>query len=267
MRKFLHQTEGVMLHPCPECGKETDRKRCRSCAFQDGIARRKAGLARLNDSYTCADCGKKIVFGSSRCNSCERSRRWQDREERQKMVDGIIRTHPLTANRNCKDCGKKVSPGSPRCSRCSLIYKWNHTDMREKISMSNWLAARMNGNLITTRTNNPWFQRGEKHPRYKGNPKLRDTAQYDEWRDYCLKRDKYRCTKCDSRKYLQVHHIESWSSCVEKRHDKDNGITLCLECHRKEHPHHIPKPMRKRDRLRRTAKKAKMNARTQDIPL
>lgn len=47
-----------------------------------------------------------------------------------------------------------------------------------------------------------------------------------------LKRDKFRCQYCGSRKDLQVHHIVS-QRIVSTRYDPENLITLCKKCHLK----------------------------------
>lgn len=58
---------------------------------------------------------------------------------------------------------------------------------------------------------------------------------YTEWRRKVLERDGHRCQMpgCNrrSRKYLQAHHIQKWSSASHLRYSVDNGITLCWGCH------------------------------------
>lgn len=56
------------------------------------------------------------------------------------------------------------------------------------------------------------------------------------WRKEVLFRDGYRCTECGSEKNLQAHHIYEWSDFPGLRTDIENGITLCGNCHHKEHP-------------------------------
>lgn len=47
----------------------------------------------------------------------------------------------------------------------------------------------------------------------------------------CLKRDLYKCIKCNSNKKLNVHHIELYSTHEDLRYEINNGITLCKSCH------------------------------------
>jgi hypothetical protein len=78
---------------------------------------------------------------------------------------------------------------------------------------------------------------------------LRSTTEYEIWKNSCLKRDNYTCQKCGSRSDIIVHHIEQLYSIVQKYNnnlddivksiefnDLKNGLSLCTECHQKEHP-------------------------------
>lgn len=55
------------------------------------------------------------------------------------------------------------------------------------------------------------------------------------WRKKCLERDNYTCKICGNKNNLQVHHLDGYHWCKEKRYKKSNGITLCKECHAKFH--------------------------------
>lgn len=76
---------------------------------------------------------------------------------------------------------------------------------------------------------------------YKGggnqdeNRKLRTSREYQEWRRGVFKRDNYSCVKCNKKGRIHAHHIIPFSKDKSKIYDLDNGMTLCLECHGKEH--------------------------------
>lgn len=55
---------------------------------------------------------------------------------------------------------------------------------------------------------------------------------YKEFRLSVLKRDKFLCQMCKSKKRLNVHHIIKWSLASSLRYDVSNGITLCGDCHK-----------------------------------
>lgn len=83
---------------------------------------------------------------------------------------------------------------------------------------------------------------GPKHPNW--NPSLtdedraakRDTQQDADWRKAVYERDGYKCVVCGGGAgKLNAHHLEGYACCVEKRHDLDNGVTLCEDHHKEFH--------------------------------
>lgn len=73
--------------------------------------------------------------------------------------------------------------------------------------------------------------------RTKKNKILRSRKAYRVWREAVFKRDNYTCRKCNkSNTYIQAHHIKHVKDFPELIYDVNNGKTLCLECHQKEHP-------------------------------
>lgn len=60
--------------------------------------------------------------------------------------------------------------------------------------------------------------------------------QYKEWRTSVYKRDSYTCQSCGCVGVkLNAHHIVRWVDDESKRYDIDNGITLCVACHKLAH--------------------------------
>ena len=85
-------------------------------------------------------------------------------------------------------------------------------------------------------------QKKEKHPRWKGGitdqcKLLRNSDEYEFWRDKVFKRDNYTCQCCGARNgngytvNLRGHHLLPFATYEDKRFDVDNGITLCDKCH------------------------------------
>jgi hypothetical protein len=58
-------------------------------------------------------------------------------------------------------------------------------------------------------------------------------APYREWRRNVFKRDDYKCRECGQGGKLNGHHIKSYSKHPELKYDINNGITLCVQCHKK----------------------------------
>lgn len=63
----------------------------------------------------------------------------------------------------------------------------------------------------------------------------RESFMVRRWRQKVLKRDNNICQHCGSTENLCAHHISYWSNDPINRVNVDNGITLCQECHAKEH--------------------------------
>lgn len=56
-----------------------------------------------------------------------------------------------------------------------------------------------------------------------------------EWADDVKRRDGHMCQECGTHKNPQAHHIKAWADAPHLRLDRNNGITLCRECHAAQH--------------------------------
>lgn len=56
---------------------------------------------------------------------------------------------------------------------------------------------------------------------------------YLEWRNGVFERDNFTCQVCGQvGGDLQAHHLRSWSKYPDLRYVLENGLTLCVECHK-----------------------------------
>ena len=96
---------------------------------------------------------------------------------------------------------------------------------------------------------------GESNCNWKGgitplNHSIRTNYKYRQWRDDVFTRDDFTCQECGEKGcYLHAHHIETFSSIIQKYEitsigealecaelwNINNGITLCKECHKELH--------------------------------
>ncbi len=66
----------------------------------------------------------------------------------------------------------------------------------------------------------------------------RTDERLKEWRYAVFKRDAHTCQECGAKKRLHAHHVKPWAKFPQLRYEAANGITLCSECHAKQHPEH-----------------------------
>lgn len=65
----------------------------------------------------------------------------------------------------------------------------------------------------------------------------RDSPEYRAWRDKVISRDGV-CQCCGGSKHLQAHHVFGYKNNKDLRVDDENGITLCVFCHKKYHSYY-----------------------------
>lgn len=69
-----------------------------------------------------------------------------------------------------------------------------------------------------------------------GSTNKRNSPEYNFFRSFVFKRDNYTCQNCGTRgTILNAHHHKSYKHNKSLRTDVSNGVTLCVECHKKEH--------------------------------
>lgn len=83
---------------------------------------------------------------------------------------------------------------------------------------------------------------GKDHYRYNSNlteedrVKRRSFTKYPNWRRKIFERDGFTCQLCNLKKRnLNAHHLDGWNWAKEKRFDLENGVTLCVSCHKEFH--------------------------------
>lgn len=106
----------------------------------------------------------------------------------------------------CDDCGKEYD------THYSAFYKCNH-----------------NGKSFCLQCAKAKEKKGNREKRIEDK---RKDIEYYNFLHNVLKRDHYTCQCCGyKRKELEVHHLDGYNWCKEKRTDETNGVCLCLYCH------------------------------------
>jgi hypothetical protein len=99
--------------------------------------------------------------------------------------------------------------------------------------------ARIKASLQKWRKYFSIIKKGALAPHWKGgiSPEckvIRSSLKYRLWRESVFARDDYTCMGCKERGvYLNAHHIKPFAAHPELRFSIDNGISLCVKCHKK----------------------------------
>ena len=63
---------------------------------------------------------------------------------------------------------------------------------------------------------------------------------HNQWKTKVFERDKFTCQKCNQvGRELNAHHIKSYKDYPKQRFKTNNGITLCVQCHRFVHKNKV----------------------------
>ena len=132
----------------------------------------------------------------------------------------------------CKTCGKKFDYYSSRQKGIYCSIKCRDEDptyvnpMKGKKRIDVVKYNKLEKPKCTGKNNSNW--KGGVSSKLK---RIRSLKEYKKWREDVLKRDNYLCRFCGNKKNLEVHHIVSLKDVWEFPFERENGITLCLECH------------------------------------
>ena len=119
------------------------------------------------------------------------------------------------------------------CDCCNKNYEMNYKTYNRN---------NHNGKIYCRHCNNTILNKGKNNPNYNPNKtddereQSRNYPEYTEFIKKVLARDNYTCQCCGQKHNdTQVHHLDSYDLCKEKRTDETNGITLCKSCHKNFH--------------------------------
>lgn len=137
-----------------------------------------------------------------------------------------VKVSDLTDNSNeyieveCDECKKKYK---------MRYSKYNKNNIDGKIYCKKCANKVLNGG----ENNYAWNKSKTQEERENG----RKIEGYADFIKKVLVRDNYVCKCCgdENNTNLEVHHLEGYDWCKEKRTDETNGITLCESCHKNFH--------------------------------
>lgn len=121
-----------------------------------------------------------------------------------------------------------------QCDCCDKIYNQPY---------ASYCKYNRDGKIYCKQCTMKLFMSGEKHFRWKTDKTQEERINgrnYDEYYIFIrkvLQRDDYTCQCCKNKVDgdANVHHLDGYDWCQEKRTDETNGITLCENCHKNFH--------------------------------
>ena len=175
-----------------------------------------------------------------------------------------VRGNSLKSGRT-KSCGCYMKQRIKEIHKNKVVSK----ETRRKIGVKNTgkrcseetkkkLSAIHKGRVVSKETKKKMSEacKGEKNHNWKGGitplcGKVRDSDKYNEWRKKVFKRDKFQCQLCGNKVggKLIAHHkilfsyimgyykVDTFEKAMDCKvlWDLNNGITLCVGCHKKAH--------------------------------
>lgn len=235
---------------CPECGKHYQ-------ATAQNIAK---AIKNGRDTYCSTECSYKARGKANRtrfersCERCGKTFTTTPSHPKHVYCSWACAFPPSTAV--CAQCGVtfRFSPSAHArfCShKCASISEEKATASRDK-ALKQWRDTRpvMMTALRQRSDTEEWksaahFQRGAKHPKWKGGPRTQRMAEmrrypYRKWRKDVFVRDGHACQICGNKKPgIVAHHLKSWTDFPElcwPCHDRIHGLTpgvrtrACLYC-------------------------------------
>ena len=161
--------------------------------------------------------------GSPRRRDLE-DREWLESEYRRKPIDTIADEQGVSSGvirRIFRDLGIQSNPqGTPKGHKFSQEVRQKMSDAKKgkDIGPDNWN-----------------WRGGDSKP-----SKERRSYAAKQWRNAVRERDNYTCQKCGATERIHAHHIKAWKDYPRLRYDVNNGISLCVKCHQKEHGFPFP---------------------------
>lgn len=149
-------------------------------------------------------------------------------------------------DKRLKSVSEKISKTQIGKPRKGNPKNWKHTEATKKKLSEVHKGIRKSPKTEFKKGMTPWnkgikgYNSGEKHYKWNGGlsskaQKIRTSTEMRLWRNSVYARDNWTCQDCgdNSGGNLNAHHIKSFAEYPELRFAIDNGVTLCLKCHKK----------------------------------
>lgn len=156
---------------------------------------------------------------------------------------GIKRSDEVKQKLRVANIGKKHTEEAKRKMKEAKLLNPTRYWLGKKLpsDMTNKMSKANKGRLAWNKGISVPQNSGENCYNWKGGitketEKIRKSVLYKAWRTAVFVRDNFICVHCKKvGGSLNAHHLLPFALFPEKRFDVDNGITLCVKCHKKVH--------------------------------
>jgi len=220
-----------------------------------------AGMGRKNHLGHKHSEVSRIKMSLSRIGKkqSEETKKKRGNTMKQKYANGFVGAKGMHHTEEWKNYMSKISSLNRVGKKASQETRWRMSvshlgkklseAQRKKMSIS----MKLNGHM-------PPILKGEKNSHWKGGVtplyfSIRGLREMDEWRIAVFERDGYKCLRCkdDTGGNLNAHHVKPFIQILNEYGVKniddaiaclelwriDNGVTLCSDCHKKEHAYRM----------------------------
>jgi 5-methylcytosine-specific restriction endonuclease McrA len=121
-----------------------------------------------------------------------------------------------------------------QCDCCKKVKKLMYSDYRKTNHDGLCYCKDCEGKVLRSGENSHFWNKNKID---EEREMQRRYVEYKEFVKKVLSRDNYTCQCCGSKVSgdANVHHLDGYNWCIEKRTDETNGITLCENCHKNFH--------------------------------
>ncbi len=194
------------------------------------------------------DCGKMLVVGGTVLRRKQQSCgciRWE------KFAQQVGAGHPMYGKKHTIEARTKIAASGVGRKSYLRDDKWRAAARARQLGKKPSLSAIEKQRKKISGANNHWWRGGVSLKNWGIRQAVQSIFEYQQWRSAVFHRDDFTCQDCGNKSggNLQVHHkkpfqkiideygitiIEDARRCAELW-DIFNGITLCVECHKKQH--------------------------------
>lgn len=238
---------------CNNCGKEfyakTRRARycCKKCmddAYTKKVKENKIGSK--NKQIVCVFCGKPFYVSQSRVNQSEKNGyeiKYCSKNCHENDKNRIL--HPpgywnFNIERICETCGKSFFTRQFDIDNGNGIFCSHKCKQQRIVIICEVCGKEFSTYKCRTGIRKTCSIKCNSILRSKECSEVsrieRKRGKSKEWTKAVYLKDNYTCQKCGKRGgVLNAHHIIPFSVDKTLRYEISNGITLCVDCHKKEH--------------------------------